>query len=217
MVTGKKTRKGSFSMIYYVKGHVTYKLETSVVMENSSGLGFEITVPSGSRLYMASPEEEVVCYTAMIVREDDMSLYGFDDRVGLELFKKLVTVNGVGSKAAMAILSALSAEELKQAIVYEDTAMLTRANGIGKKTAQRIVLDLKDKIGSLAPGSSIATGESASSEGVDASSSNMAVRGEAINALMALGYSQPEAATAMQGITEELTVEECIKYALKNL
>ena len=118
-------------------------------------------------------------------------MYGFDDRVGLELFKKLVTVNGVGSKAAMTILSALSAEELKQAIVYEDTAMLTRANSISKKTAQRIVLDLKDKIGSLAPGSSIAIGESASSEGVDASFSNMVVRGEAINTLMALGYSQP--------------------------
>lgn len=202
-------------MIYYIRGKVTYRLENSVVIENSSGIGFEVNVPSGSRFYLADPDEEVICYTEMTVREDDMSLYGFEDRAGLELFRKLVTVNGVGSKAALSILSVLSARELKQAIVYEDAAMLTRANGVGKKTAQRIVLDLKDKLGAIE-----GLRETAASERRNDASpaAGMLARAEAIDALAALGYSAAEAHEALAGVSgTDLSAEDYIREALKNM
>ncbi|MDD5986881.1 MAG: Holliday junction branch migration protein RuvA [Eubacteriales bacterium] len=200
-------------MIYYIKGHVTYKTERSVIIENGSGIGFEIQVPAGSRLYLAGPEEEVTCFTEMVVREDSMSLYGFDDRMSLELFRRLVTVNGVGSKAAIAILSALTPQELRQAITYEDAAMLTRANGVGKKTAQRIVLDLKDKLGTLGE-----EGAPAPQAAAAVDPSGHAARAEALDALVALGYSMSEAQGALAGVAgSDLTAEAYIKEALKNM
>jgi Holliday junction DNA helicase RuvA len=186
------------------------KLDNCVVIE-TGGVGFEIFTPSNSRFYLAEEGDEVTAFTVMIVREDDMSLYGFDDKSGLELFKKLITVNGVGAKAAIAILSTMPATELKKAIVFEDTAMLTRAQGIGKKTAQRIVLDLKDKLDDIQP-----------PEGMDAAGIADAVppegaRAEAVDALIALGYSRSEAAGALLGVKEEMTAEGYIKYALQKM
>ena len=145
----------------------------------------------------------------MSVREDDISLFGFDEEDGLLLFEKLITVNGIGAKAAMAILSAMPASEVKKAIVFEDADMLTRANGIGKKTAQRIVLELKDKMKDITvedlPGADIAPAASSSD------------KQQATDALMALGYSRTEAAAALVGAEDGLSVEDYIKIALKNM
>ena len=198
-------------MIHYVKGTLEIKLPESVVIE-TGGVGFKISVPSNSRLYMTQEGTEVSVFTYMNVREDDISLYGFDDEEGLMLFEKLITVNGVGSKAAMAILSAMPSQEVRKAIMYEDADMLTRANGIGKKTAQRIVLDLKDKVGTGAD-ISVPTGMEGTTPA--AAPDN---KSEAIDALIALGYARAEAAEALVGIKEQdLTVEEYIKLALKKM
>lgn len=144
-------------------------------------------------------------YTAMIVREDDISLYGFTERDSLSMFRKLMTVSGVGAKAALAVLSAMPLSELSRAIVFEDVAALTRANGIGKKTAQRIVLDLKEKIDVTETGVSVPDTDVAAGSAKE----------EAIHALIYLGYTKSEAMTAMIGITDpDLTAEEYIKKAL---
>lgn len=195
-------------MFRYIKGTIEMKLAQSVVVE-CGGVGFEMAVPQNSGLYLAPEGSEVTVFTYMSVREDDISLFGFDDEDGLLLFEKLITVNGIGAKAAMAILSAMPASEVKKAIVFEDADMLTRANGIGKKTAQRIVLELKDKMKDITvedlPGADIAPASSSSD------------KQQATDALMALGYSRTEAAAAIVGAEDGLSVEDYIKIALKNM
>lgn len=195
-------------MFRYIKGTIEMKLASSVVVE-CGGVGFEMTVPQNSRLYLAHEGSEVTVFTYMSVREDDISLFGFDDEDGLLLFEKLITVNGIGAKAAMAILSAMPASDVKRAIVFEDADMLTRANGIGKKTAQRIVLELKDKLKDL----SIADGEPLPAE----VQTHTGEKQQAADALMALGYSRTEAQTALVGAEDGLSVEDYIKIALKNM
>lgn len=182
------------------------KLDTGIVVE-AGGIGYDISVPGNSPLYLRSEGDEVICYTAMIVREDDVSLYGFADRESLELFRLLITVSGVGAKAAMAVLSALTSSQLRQAIAFEDDKAIATANGIGKKTAQRIVLELKDKVS--ADNVSVSEQQTAQAVSDDA-------RTEAVNGLIALGYSRAEAVNALAG-TEAATAEEYIKKALKNL
>ena len=147
----------------------------------------------------------------MAVKEDDVALYGFEDEWSLDIFKKLISVSGIGAKAGLAVLSAMSAEEIKKAIIFEDADMLTRAQGIGKKSAQRIVLELKDKLGS--------PGENGYPQGVAAGGIlGDNEKEEALNAMIALGYSRSEAAKAMAGIKEkDLTAEEYIRIALKKL
>ena len=195
-------------MFRYIKGTIEMKLAESVVVE-CGGVGFEMNVPQNSRLYLAHEGSEVTVFTYMSVREDDISLYGFDDEDGLDLFEKLITVNGIGAKAAMAILSAMPSADVKKAIVFEDAASLTRANGIGKKTAQRIVLELKDKIKDVS--------QPAGMPEEAAGSSDQSAKGEAIDALLALGYSRTEAAAALVGAEEGLSAEDYIKIALKNM
>ena len=197
-------------MLHYVKGILAMKLTESVVIE-CQGVGFEVSVPSNSRLYMTQEGSEVTVFTYMNVREDDISLFGFDDEDGLMLFKKLITVNGVGAKAAMAILSAMPSLEVKKAIMYEDADMLTRANGIGKKTAQRIVLELKDKI---KPDGTVPA--AAGSGDMTAGAAAMDNKGEAIDALIALGYARAEATEALIGLSD-MSVEDYIKAALKKM
>ena len=197
--------------------------ENSIIVENASGIGFEIFVPAGSPLYRYGEGEEIMVYTSMAVKEDDISLYGFHNREALELFELLTTVNGIGAKAAMAILSALSPEELRRAILFEDAKEISRANGVGKKTAERIILELKEKIGKMSGGfgdsaaaADFAGGAAAAGGSGDGSGGDNRV--EAINALIALGYSKAEAFSAISQVPEEgLSCEDYIKKALKHL
>jgi Holliday junction DNA helicase RuvA len=193
-------------MFHYIKGNVTMKFEGGVVIE-TGGIGYEVFVPDNSPVYLSESSDTVLVYTAMIVREDDVSVYGFHDKEALDLFRKLMTVNGVGAKAAMAILSSMPVGEIKKAIVFDDAATLTKANGIGKKIAQRITLELKDKMGAVG-------GLAEAAERVVYDSSKT----EAINGLVSLGYSRSEAVSELAGITEDdLTTEEYIKRALKGI
>lgn len=204
-------------MFHYIKGILAMKTEDGVVVE-TGGIGFEVTVPANSGAYLAAEGDSIMLYLYMAVKEDDISLYGFSEREGLELFKLLITVNGVGAKAAMSILSAMPISECRKAIVFEDAAMLTRANGIGKKTAQRIVLELKDKVEKVGAEMAAAAAGGAEGAAADAGDDAVIARGEAVNALIALGYSRSEAMTAVNAVTEkELTSEEYIKKALKQL
>lgn len=193
-------------MLHFIKGRIAEVLPGLAVLENG-GIGYELHIPDNSAAYLAKPGDEIRFYTAMIVREDDISLYGFTERESLTLFRKLMTVSGVGAKAALAVLSAMPLAELNKAIVFEDVAALTRANGIGKKTAQRIVLDLKDKIDTVDTGFSVPDGEIVAGSAKD----------EAVSALIYLGYTKSEAMTALVGITDpELTAEEYIRKALSS-
>lgn len=197
-------------MFHYIKGKATMKFDGGVILENN-GIGYEVFLPDNSSIYLAKAEDTILVYTAMIFREDDVSIYGFAEKESLDLFRKLMTVNGVGAKAAMAVLSAMPLTEVKNAIVFGDVPSLTRANGIGKKSAERIILELKDKLGATVP---LSDG-SVSPANVDLS---LGGKGEAVEALIGLGYSRSEAMAAMAGIEgSDLSTEEYIKLALKRV
>ena len=199
-------------MIRYVKGIYAMNVNGGIVVETQSGIGLEIFLPANSNIYRYNIGDSVMVYTSMIVKEDDMSLYGFHSRESLELFEKLITVSGVGAKGAMAIVGTLTAEELKRAIAFEDAKEIARANGIGKKTAERIILELKDKVG-MPEADLEKTVVPQSSGGITEDN-----RTEAISALVALGYTKAEAFNAVVTVSDEgLSSEEYIKKALKNL
>ena len=198
-------------MIGFLRGILAEKGDGYIVID-VNGVGYQVFVPANSTAYLNAEGEEVLVHTSMIVREEEMSLYGFSGKGELDAFKKLIGISGVGPKAALSILSAFTLDQLKQAIVFEDAKALQRANGIGKKSAERIVLELKDKFTAAAPDGSY----------LDAGAADVIAeqggRGEAISALVALGYSRGEAASALAQIPDnDLTTEEYIKRALKNL
>ena len=204
-------------MIKYIKGYYAMTLSGGIVMETPSGIGFEINIPAGSPLYKYGEGEEITVFTAMIVKEDDISLYGFHNMESLDLFRMLITVSGIGAKGAMAIMGSMSADELRRAILFEDVKEISKANGIGKKTAERLILELKDKIGKLAGASDTALSTAGMTETALAAEARDA-RTEAICALVSLGYSKAEAFSAVAKVPEEgLTGEEYIKRALKSL
>lgn len=201
-------------MIGFVRGILAEKGSGYIIVD-VSGIGYEIHVPANSGAYMSEEGQEVKVYTAMMVREDDVSLYGFSRKGELDAFKKLITVSGVGAKAAVSILSSFSLEQLQQTIVFEDSKALTKANGIGKKTAERIVLELKDKFSADNQSGEFADNESVYGDSVSGTADG---RSEAVSALIALGYTRGEAASALAAVKEkDLTAEEYIKLALKNL
>lgn len=201
-------------MISYIKGTLGGRFDGGVIIE-ANGLGYTVFVPSNSSISLAEEGQIVKVFTKVIFREDDVSIYGFSHRDDLKLFQQLITVNGVGAKAGMSILSILPSEEVKKAIVFQDTALLTRANGVGKKTADRIVLELKDKLGALEDlTKAVITGTEGSIDGKDFTDQ----RTEAFNALCALGYSKAESIQALSNISEEgLSSQEYIKKALNRL
>lgn len=197
-------------MIGFLRGMLAEKGDNYITID-VGGVGYQVFVPANTSAYLSAEGEEVTVYTSMIVREDDVSLFGFSGRGELDLFKKLIGISGVGPKAAVSILSAFTLDQLRQAIVFEDAKALQRANGIGKKTAERIVLELKDKF------ATVNTDGSVDSQNMQ-DSRIQSGRSEAIDALMALGYSRGEAANALASVTEaDLNAEEYIKLALKNL
>jgi len=197
-------------MFHYIKGPLTTKFDGGVVIE-ASGVGFEIFTPGNSPAYLAREGDVLTLYTAMIVREDDVSVYGFTEKESLQLFRKLMTVSGVGAKAALSVLSCMPLSELIKAIIFEDAKALTMANGIGKKTSERIILELKDKLGSI--GTDISDMAHVAGKTISADEKT-----EAVNALMALGYTKGEAMSAMLAIRDTgLSAEEYVKKALKQL
>ena len=199
-------------MYEYIKGKYIGINKDYVIIENG-GIGYKIFTSGATMAEMPKVSEEVMLYLEQIVREDFIGLYGFKDREELEMFKLLISISGVGAKAALSLLSISRINNLKYAIIMEDDKHLCRAPGIGKKTAGRIILELRDKI---------KTDEV--SEGVDIQEgfedivpSNSNAIGEALGALLALGYSEKEAESALKKVNRQESVENIIKECLRVL
>ena len=203
-------------MIAYIYGTLLEKLETSVVID-TGGVGYEVFVPANSHVWMKGKGDEAVLHTAQVFKEDDVSLYGFEGRESLRLFRLLITVSGVGAKAAMAVLSAMAAEEAARAIAFGDASALTRAQGIGKKSAERIVLELKDKVAGMFSGAAgLAPGVQGMGGAPGEGPADTVT--EAVSVLMGLGIGRSEAAQAVMNVKGDYaTVEECVRLALKGL
>jgi Holliday junction DNA helicase RuvA len=197
-------------MISYIKGELTEILEDGVVVE-ASGVGYYIMVPASLFRELPKTGSPVKLFTHFQVKEDAMSLYGFFRRDDVRMFRMLIGVNGIGPKAALGILSVLTPDELRFAVLAEDAAAISRAPGIGKKTAQKCILELKDKL-SLAEAIQLKLSQNA-----QAPSENEEVyRDEAVQALASLGYSASDAMRAVRAATGS-SVEELIKSALRQI
>lgn len=197
-------------MIAYIKGELAAVEETSVIVEQQ-GIGFRIYTPVHEELVRIGLGSEVKLHTYMNVREDAMILYGFLHLEALQLFKQLINVNGVGPKYALAILTAMTTDQVVLAIAAEDKKALTKVPGIGAKTAARIILDLKDKVGQPA-------GNLPSPAGAEVVPVSAGAASEAIAALMALGYSQAEAVGVVGKVYQpDMPVEEVVRQSLKQL
>lgn len=191
-------------MIAHVKGHVAEKFGSSVIVD-VGGVGYEVQVAAGD-YDVALINEEVKFYTHHHVREQSEELYGFSSLMSKRLFEMLISVQGVGPKAALAILSLGSGEMVRSAIANGDAAFVSGASGVGKKTAERVIVDLKDKVGM--PSTTSADG------GLPVS----VMRGDdALDALMALGYNLAQATEALAKVDKTASTEERIKQALKGI
>lgn len=198
-------------MYAYIKGEIVDIAEDNVVLE-CNNIGYNIKVPFSVIQSLPGIGEDVKIYTYTCVREDAFILYGFLTKDDLWIFKKLITVNGIGPKGALGILSAMSADDLRFAIIAGDSKAIAKAPGIGAKSAERIILDLKDKI-DLEP---MMTKEPVVSTG---QLLNSDAKNEAIEAMTALGYSASEAVKAVKqlAITDDMDSGMILKEALKIL
>ncbi len=200
-------------MFSYIKGTLE-EVSPEAVTVDTAGIGWRLLVPASVLDSLPPLGSEVKLYTSFQVREDDMTLYGFLSRQDRTMFEMLLMVSGVGPKAAMGILSALTPDELRMAIVAGDARTISKAQGIGAKTAQRVILDLKDRISP----EDILTG-SLPSQGTQKGASQPASVTDSIEALMALGFSMAEASGAVRRVegAAEKSSDAIIKEALKYL
>ncbi len=205
-------------MISFVRGILSEMGEGYVVVE-AGGIGYMIYVPATVLPALPGLGEEIKIYTHFSVKEDGQSLYGFLHREDREMFRQLLGVNGVGPKGALGILSVLRPDELRVAIISGDAKAISRAPGIGAKTAQRVILDLKDKVDM--PDISGAVGLLAADMAEGDMRGAKGAYGEAMEALVSLGYSRSEAVSAIRkvkasGVGEEQGTESILKQALRN-
>ncbi len=199
-------------MFYYVEGLVSH-VEQGLAVIDCGGVGYACHT-SQNTLSNIQMGEKARLYTCLHVREDIFELYGFADQEELNCYKMLTSVSGVGPKAALAILSVAPPSQLALAIITEDEKLLTQAQGIGKKIAQRIVLELRDKMSK----GQLETAASAGNNIVMPEKGSINHIQEAVAALMVLGYSQAEAFKAMEGLNSEgMDAESIIRYCLKKL
>ncbi len=174
------------------------------ILIDCNGVGYECEVPMSTFYNLPAIGEKVVVLTHFVVREDAQLLYGFGSDQERATFRLLLKVNGIGAKSALSILSGLSIDDLVQAVAMQEPAMLTRVPGIGKKTAERLLLELKDKF----------TIESGATGGVV---QPVSAAGDILNALLALGYKDKEAASAVKLLDKDISVTDGIRQALKLL
>ncbi|MFK7967019.1 MAG: Holliday junction branch migration protein RuvA [Burkholderiaceae bacterium] len=189
-------------MIGRLRGSLIDKRPPSVMLD-VAGVGYEVDVPMSTFYDLPALKSDVTLLTHLVVREDAQLLFGFLTEGERAAFRQLIKISGVGARMALAILSGLSVSELSVAIAEQDSARLTRVPGIGKKTADRLLLELKGKF------------ESAASTGAAASASDTTA--DVLNALLALGYSEREAKAATKQLAPDATVSDGIRLALKQL
>ena len=190
-------------MIAHIKGTISEKFGNTLIVD-VNGVGYEVMVPTPD-FEAALLNEERKFFTYHAVRENAEELYGFSSLVAKKIFELLISVQGIGPKAGIAILSLAEAEEVRNAIANADTAFISKASGVGKKSAERVIVDLRDKVG--APSHYGAT----EAKFVKANKEN----DEALDALIALGFPLKEAMAALENVDASLSVEERIKMALK--
>ena len=196
-------------MIGFVEGIIEY-IDVDKIVVNNNGVGYNVFMPA-SQIDTLNVDETVRVFTYLNVREDAMQLFGFLTRDDLEVFKLLITVNGIGPKGGLAVLSTITTDDLRVAVISEDAKAISKAPGIGAKTAQKVIIELKDKLNL----------DDVLEPKLDANfqvNDNNSMS-EAVMALVALGYSQADAYRAVKSIDniEELDVENVIKMALKKI
>ena len=190
-------------MIGYIKGTVEQLTDQGIILENND-IGYLISAPTSTLGRLSPKGEEVQVYTYMQVKEDDISLYGFLSQDELQLFRLLISISGIGPKVGMAILSIMSPAQVMSAIASQDAVAFSKVPGVGKKTAQRITLELQDKI------------KSPDSENTVMLSSSE--KQDAIDALLSLGYGRSESMRAVLAVTtEDMATDQIIRLALKKL
>ena len=206
-------------MFYYISGKLAL-LEPSFAVVDAGGVGYKLSISQTTYSQLSHKSgntsgENTTLYTYMSVREDGIELFGFATEEELDSFKMLITVSGVGPKAAISILSLLSPQKLALAICTDDKKTISKANGIGPKTAARIVLELKDKLKKV----TVLDGDDAVlADGLDMMSGNSDKRSDAISALTVLGYTRSEAESVIRKIDiSSLEVDDIIREALKKL
>ena len=191
-------------MYEYIEGRFMGILKDYIVIDHQ-GIGYKIYVSGNTMAEMPGIGEVTKVFLHQIVREGFLGLYGFSDRSELNLFEHLLTVSGVGPRSALSLLSIATPDNLKKAMAFEDETVLMRASGIGKKTASRIILELKDKF---------------KKENFGSAETDLQIsvsQAEAVAALLSLGYTQKEVDTVLKTMPGDLSVEETIKEALKSL
>jgi len=196
-------------MISHLKGHIVHTSPTEIVID-VNGVGYAVTIPLSTFEKIEHTTGQATILTYLHVREDAMLLYGFATETEREIFKALITVSGIGPKMALGVLSGMSTGEIRNAIVQGNLAALTSISGIGRKTAERIVIELRDKLGKA----------EMTETSVIPSSKQMKARSEAIIALMSLGHSRQTAEQALlkvvsESVNKDISVEEMIKRALQ--
>ena len=189
-------------MIGRIAGTLLEKHPPAVLVE-AGGVGYEIDVPMSTFCNLPALGDRVTLLTHLVVREDAHQLYGFLTAGERQAFRELIRISGVGSRTALAVLSGMSVAELAQAVTLQESARLTRIPGIGKKTAERLLLELKGKLGAAIAGAGAAPAAAGSAD--------------VLRALVALGYSEKEAAAAVRQLPADAGVSDGIRLALKSL
>lgn len=202
-----------------IQGQVGHLLAPTAIIMTASGVGYEIELPLNAFCQLQL-EQQVVLWTHLVVREDAHLLFGFLTYIDRELFRQLLKINGVGAKMALAMMSTLSLAELKRHIANGDEGALTRIPGVGKKTAQRLIVELADKLNNL--GDSIVSTDLVNiATSADDSPNEAVIIAEVEAGLIALGYRDKEAQAAIKlaktNLTDTLTTQSLLKLALKNL
>lgn len=199
-------------MIAYLKGIVAAVTQTRVVLD-VNGVGYQVFISSRDAADMPGRGEEAKIHIYLSVREDAMQLFGFLSEDDLEMYKLLLTVNGIGPKAALGVLSALTADDIRFAVLSDDVKTISKAPGVGSKTAKKLILELKDKLDL----EDIYEKKLSHTKEADRASGD--AKAEAVQALTALGYSSSDALKAVRnaGITEDMDTETILKLALKQM
>ena len=196
-------------MIGRITGKLIEKNPPQIVVD-AHGIGYEIDVPMSTFYGLPATGETVSLFTHFAVREDGHFLYGFATDDERTAFRQLLKVSGIGARTALAVLSGLSVSDLAQAVTLQESGRLVKIPGIGKKTAERLLLELRDRLGKAIPGGTTGIAQPVTAGPADA-------RSDILHALLALGYNEREALGAMKGLAEDVSVSDGIRHALKSL